>query len=123
MANVLFYQHKRQFYIRNSPNGQCYNRIDYIFSCNRWQNYLLTCKVLLGADCRLDSQHTNQKKKCISLKKTRKGVMPRRYNLEHALKACKIQVRKNQTRIQKTESLRCVGRSYNNCKRSLKAIN
>ena len=38
IANTLFQQHKRQLYIWTSPEGQCWNQIDYILCSWRWRS-------------------------------------------------------------------------------------
>ena len=38
IANTLFQQHKRRFYIWTSPDGQYQNHIDYILCSQRWRN-------------------------------------------------------------------------------------
>ena len=38
IANILFQQHKRRYYTRASPDGQCQNQIDYILCSQRWRS-------------------------------------------------------------------------------------
>ena len=38
IANTLFQQHKRRFYIWSSPDGQYWNQIDYIICSQRWRS-------------------------------------------------------------------------------------
>ena len=39
IANTLFQQHKRRFYIWTSPDGQHQNQTDYILCSQRWRRY------------------------------------------------------------------------------------
>ena len=50
IANTLFQQHKRQLYIRTSPEGQHQNQTDYILCSQRWRNSIWSGKTRLGAD-------------------------------------------------------------------------
>ena len=38
IANTLFQQHKRRLYTWTSPDGQCWNQIDYILCSQRWRS-------------------------------------------------------------------------------------
>ena len=49
IANTLFQQHKRRLYTRTSPDGQCWNQIDYILCSWRWGSSIQSAKIRLGA--------------------------------------------------------------------------
>ena len=44
IANILFQQHKRQFYTWISPNGQCWNQIHYILWSRRRRSSIQSAK-------------------------------------------------------------------------------
>ena len=51
IAHTLFQQHKRTLYTWTSPDGQHWNRIDYIFCGQRWRSSIQSAKTRLGTDC------------------------------------------------------------------------
>ena len=55
IANTLFHQHGRRFYIWSSSDGQYQNQIDYILCRQRWRSSIQSAKTRPGADC--DSDH------------------------------------------------------------------
>ena len=54
---IIFQQHKRQFYIRMSLDGQYRNQIDYILCSQRWRSSIQWAKTRPGADCGSDHEH------------------------------------------------------------------
>ena len=74
IANTLFQQHKRRFYIWTSPQGQYLNQIDYIPCSQRWRSSIHSAKTRTGADCGSDHEFRLQLKK-------RKNTRPFRYEL------------------------------------------
>ena len=56
ITNTLFQQHKRRLYTWTSPDGQCWNQIDYIFCSQRWRSSIQSAKTRLGADCGSDHE-------------------------------------------------------------------
>ena len=44
IANTLFHQHGRRFYIWSSSDGQYQNQIDYILCSQRWRNTIQSAK-------------------------------------------------------------------------------
>ena len=76
IANTLFQQHKRRFYIWTSPQDQYLNQIDYIPCSQRWRSSIHSAKTRTGADCGSDHEFRLQLKK-------RKTTRPFRYELNH----------------------------------------
>ena len=56
VANTLFQQHKRRLYTWTSPDGQYWNRTDYILCSQRWRSSIQSAKTRLGADCGSDHE-------------------------------------------------------------------
>ena len=56
MANTFFQQHKRWLCTLTSPDGQYWNKIDYIFCSQRWRSSIQSAKTRLGADCGSDHE-------------------------------------------------------------------
>ena len=56
IANILFQQHKRQFYTWTSPDGQYQNQINYILYSQRWRSSVESGKARLGAHCGSDHE-------------------------------------------------------------------
>ena len=54
---IVFQQHKRQFYIWMSLDGQYRNQIDYILCSQRWRSSIQWAKTRPGADCGSDHEH------------------------------------------------------------------
>ena len=44
ITNTLFQQHKRRLYTWTSPDGQCWNQIDYILCSQRWRSSIQSTK-------------------------------------------------------------------------------
>ena len=80
IANTLFQQHKRRLYTRTSPDGQCWNRTDYILCSQRWKSSIQSAKTRLGADCGSDHELLIAKFRR-KLKKVEKTTRPLRYDL------------------------------------------
>ena len=79
-ANTLFQQHKRRLYTRTSPDGQYWNKIDYILCSRRWRSSIQSAKTRLGADCGSDHELLIAKFR-LKLKKVGKTARPFRYDL------------------------------------------
>ena len=56
IANTLFQQHKRRFYMWTSPDGQHQNQIDYILCSQRQRSSTQSAKTRPGADCGSDHE-------------------------------------------------------------------
>ena len=56
IANTLFQQHKRRLYTWTSPDGQHWNRIDYILCSQRWRSSKQSAKTRPGVDCGSDHE-------------------------------------------------------------------
>ena len=80
IANTLFQQHKRQLYIRTSPEGQHQNQTDYILCSQRWRNSIWSGKTRLGADGGSDHELLIAKLR-VKLKKIGKTIRPFTYDL------------------------------------------
>ena len=80
LANTFFQQHKRRLYTWTSPDGQYWNRIDYILCSWKWRSYIQSAKTRPGADCGSDHELLIAKFR-LKLKKVEKTTRPFRYNL------------------------------------------
>ena len=80
IANILFQQHKKRLYIWTSPDGQNWNRIDYILCSQKGRNSIQSAKRRQGTDCGSDHELLIAKFRLI-LKKVKKTTRPFRYNL------------------------------------------
>ena len=80
IANTLFQQHKRRFYIWTSAVGQYQNKTDYILCSQRWRSSILSAKIRLRADCVSDHELLIAKFR-LKLKKVGKTTRPFRYDL------------------------------------------
>ena len=56
IANTLFHQHKRWIYTWTSPDGQYWNKIDYILCSQRWRSSIQSAKTVLEDDCGWDHE-------------------------------------------------------------------
>ena len=74
IANNFFQQHKRRHYIWASPDGQCWNQIDYILRI-RWRGSIQSAKTRLGADRGSNSEILIAKFR-LKLKKVGKTTRP-----------------------------------------------
>ena len=63
-----------------SPDGQYWNRIDYILCSQRWRSSIQSAKTRLGADCGSDQELLIAKFR-LKLKKVGKTTKPFRYDL------------------------------------------
>ena len=72
IANTLFQQQKRRFYMWTSPDGQYWNQIDYILCSQRWRSSVQSAKTRLGADCGSDHELLIAKFR-LKLKKSREN--------------------------------------------------
>ena len=80
IANTLFQQHKRRPYTWTSPDGQCWNQIDYILCSQRWRSSIQSPKTRHRADCGSDYELLIAKFR-LKLKKVGKITIPFRYDL------------------------------------------
>ena len=80
IANTLFEQHKRRFFICTSSDGQYRNQIDYILCSQRWRSSIKSAKTRLGADCGPDHELLIAKFR-LKLKKVETASRPFRYDL------------------------------------------
>ena len=80
IANTLFQQHKRRFYMWTSPDGQYRYQIDYILCSQRWRSSIQLSKTRLGADCGSDHELLIAKFR-LKLKKVGKTKRPSKYYL------------------------------------------
>ena len=79
IANTLFQQHKRRLYTWTSPDGQYWNKIDYILCSQRWSS-LKSAKTRPVANCGTDHEFLIAKFR-LKLKKVGKTTRPIRYDL------------------------------------------
>ena len=84
IANTLFQQHKRRLDTRTSPDGQCWNQIDYIYCSQTWRSSIQLAKTRLGADYGSDHELLISKFR-LKLKKIGKITRPFRYDLNQWL--------------------------------------
>ena len=80
IANTLFQQCRKWLYTWTSPNGQCWNQIDYILCRQRWRSCTQAAKSRAGADCGSDHQLLIAKFR-LKLKKVGGTTRPARYHL------------------------------------------
>ena len=84
IANTLFQQHKRRFYMWTPPEGQHRNQIDYILCSQRWRSSIQSAKTSPEADCGSGHEHLIAKFR-LKLKKVGKTTRPSRYDLNQIL--------------------------------------
>ena len=81
VANTLFQQHKRWLYTwtlhMTSPDGQCWNQIDYVLCSHRRRSSMQSEETKPGADCGSDHQLFIAKFR-LKLKKVGKTTRPSR---------------------------------------------
>ena len=75
IANTLFQQHRRWFYIWISLDGQYQNQTDYILCSQRWRGSIQSAKTRPGADCGSDHELLITKFR-LKLKKVGKTTRP-----------------------------------------------
>ena len=80
IANTLFQQHKRRFYMWTSPDGQYQNQIVYILCSQKWRSSIRSAETRLGADCSSDHEPLIAKFR-LKLKKVGKTTRPFKYDL------------------------------------------
>ena len=80
IASTLFQQLKRRLYTWTSPDGQRWNRIDYILCSQKWRSSIQSAKIRLGGDCGSDHELLIAKFR-LKLKKVEKTTRPFRYHL------------------------------------------
>ena len=80
IANTLFQQHKRRLYTWTLPDGQHWNRIDYLLCSQRWRSSIQSTKTRPGADCGSDHEYLIAKFR-LKLKKVGKVIRSFRYDL------------------------------------------
>ena len=97
IANILFQQHKRRLYTWTSPDGQHWNKTDFIL-CSKNGEALYSQqkkkkkKKRLGADCGSDNEFLTAKFR-LKLKKVEKTIRPFRYDLNWIPYNYKVEVR------------------------------
>ena len=79
IANILLQQHKRRLYTWTSPDGQCWNQIDYIFCNQKWRISIKSAKT--SSEALWLKSWTPYCKLRLKLKKVRKTTRPFRYDL------------------------------------------
>ena len=84
IANTLFQQHKRRLCTWTSPDGQYWNRTDYILCSQRWISSVQSAKTRPGADCGSDHELLMAKFR-LKLKKVQKTSRPFRYDWNQIL--------------------------------------
>ena len=92
MANTLFQQHKRTLYTWKSPDGQHWNKIDYILCSQRWRSSIQSAKARPGADCGSDHELLIAKFR-LKLNKVGKTTRPFRYDLNQIPTNYTVEVR------------------------------
>ena len=80
IENTVFQQHKRRLYTWTSPDGQYWNKIDYIICSQRWRSSIQSTKIRTEADCGSDHELIIAKFR-LKLKKVGKTTRPFRYDL------------------------------------------
>ena len=80
IANSLFQQYKRRRYTWASPDGQCWNQIDFLLCSQRWKSTIQSAKTRPGADYGSDQELFIAKFR-LKLKKVGKTTRPYRYDL------------------------------------------
>ena len=92
IGNTLFQQHKRRLYTWTSPDGQCWNQIDYILCSQRWRSSTQSAKTRLGANCGSDQELLITKLR-LKLNKVGKTIRPLRYDLNQTPYNYTVEVR------------------------------
>ena len=80
IANALFQQHKRRFYLGTSPNGQYQNQIDFILCSQRWRSCMQSANTRPGPEYGSDHQILIAKSR-LQPKKAGADSRPARYDL------------------------------------------
>ena len=80
IANTLFQQHMRRLCTWTSPDGQYWNKTDYIIWSQWWWSFIQPAKTRLGANCGSDHELLAAKFR-LKLKKVGKTTRPSRYDL------------------------------------------
>ena len=78
--NTLFQQYKRRLYTQTSPDGQCWDKINYILCSQRWRSSIQSEKTRPGADCGSDHELLTAKFR-LKLKKVGETNRSFRYDL------------------------------------------
>ena len=84
IANTLFQQHKRRFYMWISPDGRHQNQIDYILCSQRWRSSIQSAKIIPELTVASDHELFITKF-TLKLKKVGKTTKPFRYDLNKML--------------------------------------
>ena len=85
-------QHQKQRYSWTSPDGQYWNKIDYILCSWRWRSSIQSARRRLGADCGSDDEILIAKF-TLKLKKVGKTTRPFRYDLNQILYTVEVTYR------------------------------
>ena len=80
IANTLLQKHNTRLYTWASPDGQCWNQIDYILCSQRWRCSIQSAKTRPEADCCLDHELLIAKFR-FKVNKVRKNTGPFMYDL------------------------------------------
>ena len=80
IANILLQQHKRRLYTWTSPDGQYWNKTDYILCIQRWKSSIQSAETKPRVDCGSDHELLIAKFR-FKLKKVGKTTRPFRYDL------------------------------------------
>ena len=83
IANTLFQQHKRRFYMWTSPDGLHQNQIDYILCSQRWRSSIESAKT--RPELTVTQIMNSTAKFRLKLKKVGKTTKPFRYDLSKML--------------------------------------
>ena len=111
IANTLFQQHKRRFYIWTSPDGHYQNQGDYIFCSQSWRSSIQSAKTRLGAYCGSDHELLTAKFR-LKLKKVGKTTTPFRYDLKHIPYDYTVEVTNRFKGLDLIECLKDYGRRF-----------
>ena len=111
IANTLFQQHKRRFYMRTLPDGQYRNLIDYILCSRRWRRSIQSAKTRPGGDCGSDHELLIAKFR-LKLKKVGKTTGPFRYDLNQILYDYTVEVTNRVKGLDLTECLKNYGQRF-----------
>ena len=111
IANTLFQQHKRRLYTRTSPDGQYWNKIDYILCSQRWRSSIQSAKTRLGADCGSDHELLIGKFR-LKLKTVGKTTRPSRYDLNQIPYDYTVEVRNRFKGLDLIECLKNCGQRF-----------
>ena len=114
IANTLLQQHKRRLYTWTSPDGQCWNQIDYLLCSQRC--FIQSAETRHGADCGSDQELLIAKFR-LKLKKVGKTTRPLRYDLNQIPFDYTVEVTNRFKGFDLTESWGIIDRGLWHCTR------